>query len=103
MDTKTNGDERMKGGKDIEVTLKTKEDPIDFAKIREELEKESKNYTIRHCFSPEEDEILKKFYGKVPMKTIGEKLGRTLTTIDKRVDRLGLPRIKSQQPIRIKP
>ena len=55
---------------------------MNIAQIRKELAAEAKTYTpIRKAWTKEDNAILKEFYGKVPMKFLADKLGRTVRSM----------------------
>ena len=50
----------------------------------------SNNPPKLHPFSPKEDEIMRKLYGKVTSKVIGKILSRSASVVKKRAKTLGL-------------
>ena len=52
------------------------------AKIRKELAELAKTYKpSKRFWTIEEERILKEFYGKVPIKVLANKLGRTVSSL----------------------
>jgi hypothetical protein len=56
------------------------------AKMRRELEEAAKAYIpTRKSWTKEDNEILKEFYGKVPMKFLADKLGRSIKSMQVKI------------------
>jgi len=66
--------------------------------IRRILLEEAKKYNQFHPWQQWEDEILREFNGKVPRHIIANKLGRTVSMISHRVEKLGLTRANRSEP-----
>jgi len=57
--------------------------------IRKELAKAAAEYKpIYKKWSKDEDDIIREFYGKVPMKLLSQKLDRTTTSIQQHASQL---------------
>ena len=60
--------------------------------VRRTLLEEAKKYRHFRGWQTWEDEILQEFHGKVPRHVLASKLGRTVSMVSHRLEKLGLTR-----------
>lgn len=60
--------------------------------IRKTLEEEARRYNHFRPWQSWEDEILLEFHGKVPRHVLANRLGRTVSMVSHRLEKLGLTR-----------
>jgi hypothetical protein len=60
------------------------------AEIDKQLEAEVANYAPKRPWTPAEDAVLAKYYGRVPTRRIAEILGRSINGTYERASRIGI-------------
>jgi hypothetical protein len=65
--------------------------------VRRALLEEAKKYPQRRPWEEWEDDILRDFHGRVPYHVLAQKLGRSISIISHRLERLGLTKRKTPE------